>query len=97
MSTPSANELGSDGPGGLIGLEYLEPEGDAVRARIEATDSVRQPHGIVHGGVYSVMAESICSAHTAMAVAGEGMIAMGQSNSATFMRPISWGHVNATA
>jgi uncharacterized protein (TIGR00369 family) len=43
------------------------------------------------------MAESMCSSATWLAVKDEGMAAMGQSNNATFMRPITEGHVNATA
>ena len=63
----------------------------------QVTDDVRQPAGLVHGGVYAAMAESICSAATWLAVQGDGMAAMGQSNSATFLRPITEGHVNAVA
>ena len=86
---------GRDGLGELIGLEYLDASADEVRARVEVTDGVRQPAGLVHGGVYAAIAESICSAATWRAVHGDGMVAMGQSNSATFLRPITEGHVNA--
>jgi 1,4-dihydroxy-2-naphthoyl-CoA hydrolase len=89
--------LGRDGLGELIGLEYLDRSADEVRARVEVTDGVRQPVGLVHGGVYAAIAESICSAATWGAVHGDGMVAMGQSNSATFLRPITEGHVNAVA
>jgi 1,4-dihydroxy-2-naphthoyl-CoA hydrolase len=89
--------LGRDGLGELIGLEYLDGSADEVRARVEVTDGVRQPVGLVHGGVYAAIAESICSAATWGAVHGDGMVAMGQSNSATFLRPITEGHVNAVA
>ncbi len=88
---------GRDGLGELIGLEYLESGTDEVRARLAVTDEVRQPVGLVHGGVFAAMAESMCSAATWLAVKDEGMAAMGQSNSATFMRPITEGHVNARA
>ena len=88
---------GRDGPGELIGLEYQEGGEDEVRARVEVGDNVRQPFGIVHAGVYAVMAESICSAATWQAVHDEGKLAMGQSNNATFLRPITEGHVNAVA
>jgi 1,4-dihydroxy-2-naphthoyl-CoA hydrolase len=88
---------GRDGLGDLIGLEYLDGSADEVRARVEVTDGVRQPAGLVHAGVYAAMAESICSAATWGAVHGDGMVAMGQSNSATFLRPITEGHVNAVA
>jgi uncharacterized protein (TIGR00369 family) len=91
------NQHGRDGLGELIGLEYLDAGADEVRARIEVTDGVRQPFGLVHGGVYAAIAESICSAATWAAVHGDGMVAMGQSNSATFLRPITEGHVNAVA
>ena len=49
------------------------------------------PFGIVHGGVYATLAESICSAATYDAVTQDGMVAMGQSNDTTFLRPISEG------
>jgi 1,4-dihydroxy-2-naphthoyl-CoA hydrolase len=88
---------GRDGLGDLIGLEYVETRPDEVRARIEVTDDIRQPVGLVHGGVFAAMAESMCSAATWLAVRGDGMAAMGQSNSATFIRPITTGHVHATA
>jgi 1,4-dihydroxy-2-naphthoyl-CoA hydrolase len=88
---------GRDGLGELIGLEYLDADPDEVRARVKVTDRIRQPAGLVHGGVYAAMAESICSAATWLALHGDGMAAMGQSNNATFLRPISEGHVNAVA
>ena len=93
----AGNAPGRDGLGELIGLEYLESGTDEVRARLAVTDEVRQPVGLVHGGVFAAMAESMCSAATWLAVKDDGMAAMGQSNSATFMRPITEGHVNALA
>ena len=86
-----------DGLGELIGLEYLDVGPEEVGARLKVTDDVRQPAGLVHGGVFASMAESMCSAATWLGVKDEGMAAMGQSNSATFIRPITDGHVNATA
>jgi 1,4-dihydroxy-2-naphthoyl-CoA hydrolase len=86
-----------DGLGAAIGLEYLEHGDDFVRARVAVTDITRQIHGIVHGGVHAVIAESICSRTTGTAVSDAGMVAMGQSNHATFLRPITDGHINAEA
>jgi len=88
---------GRDGLGDLIGLEYGETSPDEVRARLEVIDDIRQPVGLVHGGAFAAMAESMCSAATWLSVKDDGMAAMGQSNSATFIRPITDGHVNATA
>ena len=86
-----------DGLGELIGLEYQEVTPEGVRARLQVTDDVRQPFGLVHGGVFASMAESMCSSATWLGVKDDGMAAMGQSNSATFIRPITAGYVNATA
>jgi len=88
---------GRDGFGELIGLEYGEYGPEEVHARLEVTDDIRQPVGLVHGGAFAAMAESMCSAATWLAVKDDGMAAMGQSNNATFMRPITEGHVNALA
>jgi 1,4-dihydroxy-2-naphthoyl-CoA hydrolase len=88
---------GRDGLGELIGLEYLKSGAEEVRARLAVTDDVRQPVGLVHGGVFAAMAESMCSAATWLNVKDDGMAAMGQSNNATFIRPITEGHVNAVA
>lgn len=87
----------ADGLGSLIGLEFLESGPDGARARVEVTDRIRQRYGVVHGGAYAVIAESLCSRATADAVAADGMVAMGQANHATFTRPISDGHVSALA
>jgi 1,4-dihydroxy-2-naphthoyl-CoA hydrolase len=97
MPEPAGNAQARDGIGDLIGLEYLETTPDEIRARVAVTDDLRQPAGLVHGGVYSVIAESVCSAATWLAVHQDGMAAMGQSNNATFLRPITEGHVNAVA
>ena len=86
-----------DGPGSAIGLAYGESGPELARGSVPVTDIVRQPHGRVHGGIYPLIAESITSRATAATVAADGMVAMGQSNSATFMRPITEGTVHATA
>lgn len=82
---------------GTIGTEVLEAGDDFVRGRLVVTDRVRQPYGIVHGGAMAALAESLTSMGTAQGVAAEGKIAMGQEINASFMRPISDGHVNALA
>ncbi len=88
---------GSDRFGETIGIEYVETTPDEIRARVPVAAHLLQPVGLVHGGVYAAIAESVCSAATWLAVHERGMVAMGQSNAATFLRPITEGHVNAVA
>lgn len=94
---PAPVEAGRDRLAEHIGVQYVDHSAEVVRARVEVTDRIRQPYGIVHGGAYSAIAETICSYATGIAAWSEGKLAMGQSNSATFLRPIADGHVNATA
>ncbi len=80
-----------------VGTEWLELGPEEARGRIKVGDQHKQPHGVVHGGVYATLAESICSQATSQAIAAEGLIALGQSNSTTFLRPVTDGYLNATA
>jgi uncharacterized protein (TIGR00369 family) len=75
----------------LIGIEWIEIDPEHSRARVEIRDELRQPFGLMHGGVMSSLVESICSYATAGAVYDEGMAAMGQSINVTFLRPIVEG------
>jgi uncharacterized protein (TIGR00369 family) len=81
----------------VLGFESLEVGPELARARIEVGQRHKQPFGLVHGGVYAALAESLASQATYVAVAGEGNVAVGLSNQTTFMRPILSGHVNAEA
>jgi 1,4-dihydroxy-2-naphthoyl-CoA hydrolase len=81
----------------LYGLEVVEHTPDRVVGRVKVHDGVKQPMGLVHGGVFASMAESLTSAATYVAVAGENKIAMGMSNHTTFLRPITEGYVHAEA
>ncbi len=81
----------------LIGTEWLESGEEAARGRFLVADHHKQPFGLVHGGLYCVLAESICSRATAGAVWDSGQIAVGQANDTSMLRPVTEGHVNASA
>ena len=82
---------------GLLGVEWLDDDPGAARARVEVRDELLQPFGIVHGGVMSTLVESVCSRATALAVHGDGMAAMGQSIDVSFVRPIAEGSIEVLA
>jgi uncharacterized protein (TIGR00369 family) len=60
-------------------------------------DEIKQPAGLVHGGVYASIAESLASLGTARVVMQEGKQAMGLSNQTSFLRPITEGTIHAVA
>ena len=82
---------------GLYGLEVLEATEELVRGRVRVEERHKQPAGLVHGGLFASMAESLTSMATHMAVASEGKSAQGLSNQTNFLRPILEGTVHATA
>src|SRR5829696_6617815 len=75
----------------LIGTEWLDDDPGHARARVPMRAELRQPVGLMHGGVMSSLVESVCSRATALAVLDDGMAAMGQSISVSFIRPITAG------
>jgi len=79
----------------VLGFELLEATPTRCRARVAADKRVQQPMGLVHGGAYAALAESMVSLTTHLAVEDNGEFAVGQSNHTTFIRPITSGHANA--
>lgn len=80
-----------------LGHEIVEATADRVRSRCPVTDRVRQPLGLVHGGLYATMAETLASIGTHLGVMADGSLAVGQSNHTQFLRPVSEGVVHAEA
>ena len=76
----------------LYGIEIEAASADRARGRVPVSDAVRQPAGLVHGGVYASMAESLAVAATQAAT---GRIAVGHSSQTSFLRPITDGAVHA--
>ena len=81
----------------LYGLEILSLGEDEATARVSVRDAVKQPAGLVHGGVFASIAESLTSVATWKVVGQEGMSAHGVSNQTSFLRPIVQGTIHATA
>ena len=81
----------------LVGLRRFEITETSARGEVAVRREILQPWGLVHGGVYASVAESLASWATVMAVLGGGELAMGMSNHTTFLRPISAGTIHALA
>ena len=79
------------------GLEVLECTPEEVRGRLSVVPELKQPTGVVHGGVYAAIAEALASMGTNSAVVPDGAGGLGMHNSTSFLRPIARGTVHATA
>ena len=83
----------------VLGLKFLDMTPDGGRARVTITDELLQPWGIVHGGVYCSIIESLAStsAHTWLNAKGDGGTVVGVNNNTDFLRAISAGTVTAVS
>lgn len=81
-----------------LGLQFTELTPDGARAQLEVTPKLLQPMGLVHGGVYCSMIESMASvaAYTWLATRGGGDV-VGVNNNTDFLRSISSGMVYGAA
>ena len=74
-----------------LGFQLTELGPEVAHAQVEIDERHLQPLGVVHGGVYAALAESLASHATAAAVMPEGHLALGLSNLTSFFRPVSGG------
>ena len=81
-----------------VGTEWGELGAERATASLPIASHHLQPIGLVHGGVYCTLAESLAARATAIHVYPDGNVALGMSNDATFLRPMAKGviHVEAT-
>jgi 1,4-dihydroxy-2-naphthoyl-CoA hydrolase len=89
-----------EGPGfdKTLGLTFVEMTADGGRGRLEINDTLLQIMGIVHGGVYCSIIESMASvsAHVWLSENGGGNV-VGVNNNTDFLRAISSGTVTAVS
>ncbi len=83
---------------GTLGVQITTAEPDRVIAIVEIDDRHKQPFGLVHGGIYALVAESAASVGGALAAIPAGGSAVGLSNNTAFLRPfIGEGRLTSTA
>lgn len=77
-----------------IGLTYTELSTDGVKAHLTVEPHLHQPMGIVHGGVWCTVVESMASvsAHLWLTENGGGNV-VGVNNSTDFLRAVTEGTV----
>jgi 1,4-dihydroxy-2-naphthoyl-CoA hydrolase len=97
---PDAVEMLNAHRGGfehLIGLTFTAVSLDRVVAEITAGDDHHQPYGLVHGGVYAALIETVCSVGAAMNAMADGRSTVGLDNHSSFLRAARTGRLIATA
>lgn len=82
---------------GCLGLEWDRLAIDRVSAWLDCDDRHHQPYGIVHGGVWCAVVESMASVGAALRALATGDVVVGVSNTTDFLRAHRVGRVDAVA
>lgn len=80
------------------GIELTDASVDHCEGRIEITENHHQPYGVVHGGVYCTLIETLASTGAALWALDQGMAgAMGVSNKTDFLKATTDGVISGRA
>lgn len=93
-------ELIKQAPEGWVremGLVVEEASADRVVGTLEISSRHWQGYGIVHGGVYSGIVETLCSVGAHIYSARDGRAVAGLENHTSFIRSIREGRLTAVA
>lgn len=85
---PGLNErLG--GYDSAMGLRFVSATLDEIVAELPVAPKHHQPYGLVHGGVYAGIVETVCSVGAALNALQHGRSAVGLENATSFVRAAS--------
>jgi 1,4-dihydroxy-2-naphthoyl-CoA hydrolase len=80
-----------------LGLRFVSADYDEVVAEIELGPEHLQPYGIVHGGVYAAMVETLASVGAALNLGVLGLHTVGLDNHTSFLKAVRTGTLRGTA
>ncbi len=78
-----------------IGLVFTRVAEDELEAEVPVTDALLQPYGLVHGGVYATIVETLASAAAAIVALPRGQTSVGLENTTSFLRGTRSGTLRA--
>ncbi len=74
-----------------LGLVFTKANINEVEAEIEIGPEHHQPYGLVHGGVYTTMVETLASTGAALNAMPQGLTTVGLDNNTSFLRAVRSG------
>jgi uncharacterized protein (TIGR00369 family) len=86
-----------DGWNKAMGLHFVHATADEVVAELEIGDQHRQPYGLVHGGVYAGVIETVTSVGAAIHAITLGRPVVGLENHTSFLRAARSGKLRVRA
>lgn len=80
-----------------IGLVFTRASQQEVACEVPVGPHLTQPYGLVHGGVYCAIVETLSSVGAALVTMPRGQTTVGLENSTTFLRAVRAGKLTGVA
>ena len=74
----------------FLGHEMIEIKENYVKSRLKIEDHHKQPMGLVHGGIYATLSETICSYGANFL---DGGVYVGVNNNTDFLTSVETGEI----
>ncbi len=81
----------------LIGLKFTSASADEVCAEVPVRPDLQQPYGLVHGGIYSTIIETLASVGAAINAMPKGQSTVGLENTTSFLKAVRSGTLHGRA
>ena len=81
----------------MIDMRFTGVTYDEIRAEVVVTPDLHQPYGLVHGGIYSAMIESLASLGAAIHAMPLGRSTVGLENNTSFLKAVRSGTLYGVA
>ena len=95
--SPDITSVPQGGWGEHMGLRLVSVAEHEVVAELRVSAMHYQPMGVVHGGVYCSIVETVCSVGGMMQVGKHGLLVVGVDNQTSFLKATRTGTLRATA
>lgn len=93
LSLAYLGQLAKGNMGEFLGIEWAEIGDDFIKARMPVDQRTKQPYGLLHGGASCVLAETLGSVASAMAIDHDRFYCVGIEINANHVRSAREGFV----
>ncbi len=100
MATGSQADVNLEGDSAfmqILGLSFEEVGPERVVASFETGPDHHQPWGLVHGGVFTAVIETVATTGAYQALKDQGQLGVGVNNVTDFLRPHQQGRLDVVA
>jgi uncharacterized protein (TIGR00369 family) len=80
-----------------LGLTFTRASAEEIACDVPVSPSLLQPYGLVHGGVYASMIETLASVGAALFAMPKGQTTVGLENTTSFLRAVRSGTLHGVA